>query len=310
MTSAPPGTRPSLHTDDGRLVAAVTVRYDTDFRAGGIAEQDPDSWWQAVCRAGRELLARSGTSRERISVIGFSGQMMGAVLLDHAHRPVRPAMIWADHRSAEQARTPATGLGEERAYRLLGHRIHPTYSLTKAMWVRDNEPRTFRRVAHVCLAKDYIVQRLTGTLATDPSDASSTDAFDQRAGIWSRAVLDAAAIDPGLLPDIVESTSVVGRVRAHVADAWEARVRRRRVVGEANSLGAAGTAAVGSGLVDGFEVARELSTLEAEFTPSADRHRHYTARHREFLDAYRGLEPWFARERCATAPDTGSHRPS
>ncbi|MGW5693364.1 xylulokinase [Streptomyces asiaticus] len=482
------GNKASLHTDDGRLVTAVTVRYDTDFRAGGIAEQDPESWWRAVCRAGRELLARSGTPPERIGAIGFSGQMMGAVLLDRAHRPVRPAMIWADHRSIEQAGTLAAELGEERAYRLLGHRIHATYSLAKVMWVRDHEPRVFRRVAHMCLAKDYIVQRLTGTLVTDPSDASSTNAFDQRAGTWSRTVLDAAAIDPDLLPDIAESTSVVGRVRARAAeeagvpagvpvvigggdgplaalgagvltpedgaytylgssswisvsarrplydparrtmtfnhvlpghyvptatmqaggaslewiaqvlrpdggperiartlariddadttglyflphllgerspywnadargafvglsrhhgpahlakavlegvafnlatcvgafreaghridrvdaigggaasdlwlrvlsDVWGARIRRRSIVEEANSLGAAVTAAVGSGLVDGFEVARELSHVQAEFTPSADRHRDYTARHREFLDAYRSLEPWFA----------------
>ncbi|MGW5446227.1 xylulokinase [Streptomyces asiaticus] len=483
------GDKASLHTDDGRLVTSVTARYATDFRAGGIAEQDPEAWWRAVCRAGRELLARTGTPPERISAIGFSGQMMGAVLLDSAHRPVRPAIIWADHRSAEQAGKLVTTLGEERAYRLLGHRAHPTYSLAKVMWVRDHEPDTFGRVAYVCLAKDYIVQRLTGTLVTDPSDASSTNAFDQRAGTWSRAVLDAADIDPGLLPEVVASTTVVGPVRPQVAeetgmpagvpvvigggdgplaalgagvltpedgayaylgssswismsarqplydpamrtmtfnhvlpghyvptatmqaggaslewiaevlrpddgserivrtladiedadttglyflphllgerspywnadargafvglsrhhgpahlaravlegvafnlatcvdafreaghpvdrvdaigggaasdtwlrilaDVWGASIRRRSIVEEANSLGAAVTAAVGSGLVDGFEAARGLSDVRAQFDPCADRHRDYTARHQEFLDAYRGLEPWFGR---------------
>ncbi|CDR17907.1 xylulokinase [Streptomyces iranensis] len=483
------GDKASLHTDDGRLVTSVTARYATDFRAGGIAEQDPEAWWRAVCQAGRELLTRTGTPPERISAIGFSGQMMGAVLLDSAHRPVRPAMIWADHRSAEQARKLVTTLGEEHAYRLLGHRAHPTYSLAKVMWVRDHEPDTFGRVAHVCLAKDHIVQRLTGTLVTDPSDASSTNAFDQRAGTWSRAVLDAADIDPGLLPEVVPSTTVVGPVRpqaaeetgmpagvpvvigggdgplaalgagvltpedgayaylgssswismsarqplydaamrtmtfnhvlpghyvptatmqaggaslewiaevlrpddgseriirtladiedadttglyflphllgerspywnadargafvglsrhhgpAHLAravlegvafnlatcvtafreaghpvdrvdaigggaasdtwlrilaDVWGARIHRRSIVEEANSLGAAVTAAVGSGLVDGFEAARGLSDVRARFDPCADRHRDYTARHQEFLDAYRSLEPWFGR---------------
>lgn len=83
-----------------------------------------------------------------------------------------------------------------------------------------------------------------------------------------------------------------------LADVWGAHIRRRGIVEEANSLGAAVTAAVGSGLVDGFEVARELSQVEAEFAPSPDRHRDYTTRHREFLDAYRGLEPWFARGRA------------
>ncbi len=80
-----------------------------------------------------------------------------------------------------------------------------------------------------------------------------------------------------------------------LADVWGATVRRRSIVEEANSLGAAVTAAVGAGLVDDFAVARQLSEVTAEFTPDADRHRDYQRRHEVFLDAYQRLEPWFER---------------
>ena len=88
----------------------------------------------------------------------------------------------------------------DRGYALTGHRLNPTYSLTKAMWVRDHEPDVFARAEHLVLAKDYAVHRLTGELVTDPSDASSTNAYDQKAGEWSAEILDAAGIDRALLP--------------------------------------------------------------------------------------------------------------
>jgi xylulokinase len=81
-----------------------------------------------------------------------------------------------------------------------------------------------------------------------------------------------------------------------LADAWGATVRRRTVEEEANSLGAAIVGAVGAGLVPGFEVARDLSEVTAEFTPDPVTHAAYRERHASFLDAYQRLEPWFERE--------------
>ena len=78
-----------------------------------------------------------------------------------------------------------------------------------------------------------------------------------------------------------------------MADIWGCRVRRRTVVEEANSLGAAVTAGVGIGLLPDFSVARTLSEVVAEFEPDTERHQTYRARHERFIDAYRRLEPWF-----------------
>jgi xylulokinase len=240
------GDKASLHEDDGTLVAAVTERYDTDFRPGGVAEQDPTEWWRAVCGATRRLLRDTGTPADQVAAIGFSGQMMGAVLLDRDHRPVRPALIWADHRSRPQADRLTAALGAERAYRLLGHRLHPTYSLTKIMWVREHEPEAFARVAHVCLAKDYVVLRLTGRLLTDRSDASSTNAYDQSAGAWSAEVLGAADVDPDLFPEIVPAATVVGPLRADAAEATGLRPGTPVVLGGGDGP----LAALGAGVID------------------------------------------------------------
>lgn len=212
------GNKASLHDGRGRLLNSATIRYGTDFGAGGKAEQDPEDWWQAVIRATRELLQTAQIDPQEIQGMIVSGQMMGAVLLDADFRPVRPAIIWADTRSGAQTEELVHSLGMDQGYRITGHQLNPTYSISKVMWVRQNEPEVFARVRHVGLAKDFIVQRLTGHLATDRSDASSTNAYDQHVGTWSPQILQAAGIDPALLPPILESTDVVGTLTQSAAD--------------------------------------------------------------------------------------------
>ena len=213
------GNKASLHEDDGTLVTAVTARYGTHFAAGGVAEQDPEDWWKAVVEATTALLAHSGAAGRTVTAISFSGQMMGAVFLDEAYRPVHPAIIWADTRSTAQCDRLADAIGRERGYRITGHQFNPTYSASKIMWLAEHRPDVYAQVRHICLAKDFVIQRLTGRLVTDPSDASSTNAFDQLRGEWSDEILQAAGIDRALLPEVVGSTTVVGGIRRDAAEA-------------------------------------------------------------------------------------------
>ena len=211
------GNKASLHDSDGRLLAAATVDYPTHYAADTTSEQDPHDWWSAVVAATRQLLADSGVTPEQIEGICVSGQMMGLVMLDAAGEPVRPAMIWSDQRAWRQAAALETAIGAERGYRITGHRIAGTYTLPKLMWVRDTEPDSYAGCQQVCLAKDYLNLRLTGRLVTDHSDASSTDAYDLSAGVWSAELLTAAGVDAALWPEIVESTAVIGGLTAAAA---------------------------------------------------------------------------------------------
>jgi len=213
------GDKASLHDDLGRLVAAVTQTYPTHYGRGGVVEQDPQLWWDAVSTATRRLLAQTATPAGAVRAVALSGQMMGVVLLDADRRPVRPSIIWADTRSVPQCERLLAAVGAEDAYRTLGHRLNPTYSLSKLMWVREHEPEVFHAATTVCLAKDFIVARLTGVVATDPSDASSTNAFDQQAGVWSEQLLSAAEMPRALFPEVTASTTVVGYVLPDAAEA-------------------------------------------------------------------------------------------
>ena len=240
------GDKATLVSADGRLVAACTSPYATDFGPGGKAEQDPEAWWTAVCRATRALLERTGTRAADIEAVSFSGQMMGAVLLDSRGKPVRPATIWADTRSVAQSATLVERVGMEHGYAITGHRLNPTYSASKVMWVREHEPEAFGRAVTVVQAKDYIGHRLTGELATDPSDASSTNAFDQRTGRWSEEILAAAELPASLFPEVRPSTAVLGRVTRAAAEATGLAEGTPVVVGGGDGP----MGALGAGIVD------------------------------------------------------------
>lgn len=239
------GNKASLHENDGALLRAVTVSYSTHFADNGVAEQDPHTWWDAVVLATRRLLSEAQVSREAVEGIALSGQMMGAVLLDTAGEPVRPALIWADHRSVAQSNRLSDALAGEDTYSLLGHRINPTYSLSKIMWVQDNEPEVFARTRSFCMAKDYVVYRLTGRLATDHSDASATNAYDQQTGQWSTRMQVAADLSEDLFPEILNSTDVVGQLTAEAAAATGLSQRTAVVMGGGDGP----LAAVGAGVI-------------------------------------------------------------
>ena len=240
------GNKATLVSNDGKMIASQTVHYGADWGTDGRAEQDPQDWWAAVCRATRELLASTNTPGTSIDGVSFSGQMMGVVPLDAHGEPVRPAIIWADTRSTKETDALLQRVSMADCYRITGHRLNPTYSLTKLMWLRENEPENFARTAVFCLAKDYTAYKLTGVLATDPSDASSTNAYDQASGDWAWDIIDAAGLDHGLFPTIVPSTHVIGTVTAEAARATGLAEGTPVVIGGGDGP----VAALGAGIIN------------------------------------------------------------
>lgn len=213
------GDKASLHDAAGRLLAARTVSYATDFGPGGKAEQDPADWWAAFCRASRTLVQDSGADPRDIACVALSGQMMGVVLVDDHDAALRPAVIWADTRAQEQARRLSEIVGFERGFELLGHRIDPSYCLPKWMWLREHAPEAWARTTGLLVAKDFLALRLTGRRCSDRSDASGTNAWDQSAQAWSEELLAAGGIDAALLPEVLPSATVAGGLREEAARA-------------------------------------------------------------------------------------------
>ena len=107
-------------------------------------------------------------------------------------------------------------MGRERLVALTGNRALPGFTAPKLLWLREHEPETYARIAHVLLPKDYVRLRLTGERATDVADASGTLLLDVAGRRWSSEVLEALELDPAWLPRLLESPAVSGTTASGV----------------------------------------------------------------------------------------------
>ena len=261
------GSRALVIDAHGNVVASASAEHQPFASPKpGWAEQDPRDWWKAGGEAVRKALAASGLGAEEIACVGFSGQMHGAVLLDSSDQVVRPALIWCDQRSEAQCVELEKLFGRQTLIRLTSNPPLTNFTLTKFLWVRENEPQNWDRVAHVMLPKDYVRFRLTGERAIDMADASGTLLLDVANRKWSREVLAKTGIKETLLPALLESPQVCGKVNAAGAEATGLKAGTPVVAGAGDQ--AAG--AVGMGIARAGAVSATIGTSGVVFA-STDR---------------------------------------
>lgn len=212
------GDKATLFDADGALLASAFDPYPTAFPRAGWAEQQPEHWWRAFCATNRQALERAGVPARDIACVVFSGQMMGMVAVDRRARPLHEALIWADQRAVAEIADVATRIDPARVYAITGHRLSPSYSAGKMLWLRRHQRARYDETYKFVQAKDYVVSRLTGAFVTDPSDASSTNLYSLEDGAWSPELVDAFALPVEKLPEIRPSTAVVGEVQPAVAE--------------------------------------------------------------------------------------------
>ena len=202
--------------EDGGVVATAQSPLEVSRPHPLWSEQDPEDWWRAVEAAVGELAAKGYTADVR--AVGLSGQMHGATLLDRADRPLRPAILWNDGRSADACRALEERVPASR--RITGNLAMPGFTAPKLVWLRENEPEVASKVSRVLLPKDYVRLRMTGEAISDCSDASGTLWLDVARRTWSPEMLDACGLDESAMPALVEGSEEGGRLRLEVAQAW------------------------------------------------------------------------------------------
>lgn len=250
-----------LGEDSGVLGSATEEHAPFASRQIGWAEQHPEDWWRACGIAVRKALAAAGVRGEHVRCVGLSGQMHGAVLLAENGQVVRPALIWCDVRTEKQARELTERIGAQRLIELTCNPALPNFTLTKLLWVRENEPLLWRRVHSVLLPKDFVRFRLTGERATDMADASGTLLLDVTHRRWSREVLEATEVDERSLPALFESPEVCGTISSDGAAATGLKTGTPVVAGAGDQ--AAG--AIGMGIVAPGAVSATIGTSGVVF---------------------------------------------
>jgi len=193
-------------------VCALTVPNDAALPApGGRAEQNPARIWAAV----REALASlADESPDRVSAVACTGQMHGVMVVDERLEPVSPLVTWQDRRADTLAVEANARLDEldGRGWIGRGCRLHPGYGGLTLAW-QAREAAIPRGARWACTISDWIAARLSGTLATDYSNAASWGLFAAGRRDWDRGAVGALGIPLEMLPPLRESGELLGRAR-------------------------------------------------------------------------------------------------
>ena len=235
-----------LMDGQGQIKNVVSKEYPLEFPQPGWSQQRPEDWKKALLEGVPELL--KGFDASAVAGIGSGGQMHGLVVLDQDDNVIRPAILWNDGRTAAQVDYLNGVIGKEKLSELTANIAFAGFTAPKILWMKENEPENFAKIAKIMLPKDYINYILTGVHACDYSDASGMLLLDVAHKCWSREMLDICGISESQMPRLFESFETIGTVKADVAAALGLPETAIVCAGAGdNAAAAVGTGVVGEG---------------------------------------------------------------
>ncbi len=245
------GVKALLVSIEGEILANDTCSYPLENPAAGWAEQSPDDWWKATKKVIKKVISEASIEIDSLKGISLSGQMHSSVFLDKNQQVIRPAILWSDTRTSAQCREiekKAGGLNN--LINLVSNPALEGFTAPKILWLRENEPDNFQKLDLVLLPKDYIRYKLTGELNTEVSDAAGTLLLNVETKNWSGELLEKLGLDQNILPQVIESVDIAGKVISSVARETGLKEGIPVVAGGAdNACGAAGSGIIKEGRV-------------------------------------------------------------
>ena len=235
-----------LMDGSGQIKNTVTKEYPLEFPQPGWSQQNPEDWRKAVMEGIPELLR--GFDGTAVAGIGCGGQMHGLVILDQDDHVIRPAILWNDGRTAKQVDYLNQEIGKEKLSALTANIAFAGFTAPKLLWMRENEPENFGRIARIMLPKDYVNYILTGIHSCDFSDASGMLLLDVEHKCWSKEMLDICGVSETQMPRLFESYDCIGTVKPEIAKRLGIPETVRVCAGAGdNAAAAVGTGVVGEG---------------------------------------------------------------
>lgn len=213
------GIKASVFDCDGTILCFEFEAYETYYPKCGWHEQKPKDWLDALIKSTRLLIKQHGAHAD-IRALAISGHSLGAVPVDIKGNLLRELTpIWSDSRACTQAAAFFGRHSYESWYRRTGNGFPPhLYTIFKIKWYQENEPEMFEKTHKILGTKDYVNYLLTGEICTDHSYASGTGVYNLKKRSYDEELIRAFDIHPSILPDIAESTHVLGELTKDAAN--------------------------------------------------------------------------------------------
>jgi xylulokinase len=208
--------RAALISLSGETAATSSREFPLYCPRAEWAEQDPDDWWNATILNIKDCLAK--VPGAQILAIGIAGQMhatvpvdeKGALLLDRV-------LLWCDKRSAAICERLKSSNDQEAALQLTGNAMVPAWTGFKYRWIKENYPDVYKKTFKFLSCEAYLNLRLTGEMATDYSEASTSYLFEVKSRDWSPRLADMLGVDLAKMPRLMDSAKVLGHVTREAA---------------------------------------------------------------------------------------------
>ena len=232
------------------------------------SEQAPDAWWAALATAMTAALGSAGPGgrASEVVTVAVAAQQHGLVVLDDQGEVLRPAKLWSDTESAEDADRLVARLGAAEWSDACGSVPVPAFTIAKLSWLRRCEPDTFARIGHLLLPHDWLTYCLTGRFVTDRGDASGTGYWSPRGAKYRIDLLELIDRDKdwaSALPTVLGPWEQAGSLTAEAAAALGLPVGTPVAAGTGDNM----AGALGTGLRPG-EVAISIGTSGTVFAQS------------------------------------------
>ncbi|MFZ1062934.1 MAG: FGGY family carbohydrate kinase [Acidimicrobiales bacterium] len=202
---------------DGAQRASGAFALSMTHPRGGWAEQDPRDWYEGLRVVIAQCLESAGVDGREVAVLCLACQVDGVVPLALDGEALGPAIIWLDRRAHEQADTMAHRVGSQRLFEITGLVPDASHAGPKILWLRDHDVDTFERAAAFAPASGYLLYRLTGRLALDHANASSSLLYDVGERRWSAELLEAFDLGEHRLGEILRAGEVAGNLQRAAA---------------------------------------------------------------------------------------------
>lgn len=202
----------------GQILRSGQQEYPIHFPRRSWVEQDPEDWWSVLKQLLRGLLSSLHGKEVQILAIGVSSQAPAFIPMDADGNPLHRAMIWMDRRADQQAVWLNRTLGADEVLTFSKNRADPFYTAAKLLWFKEHESDRYNKIHKILQVNGYINFRLTGTYSMDVAHASITQLYDVNKKTWAYDVLAACGILPSILPDVYDSTSIIGVISNEVAE--------------------------------------------------------------------------------------------
>lgn len=211
-------SRAIIFNKAGDIIASEQEEFSQYYPKPGWVEHDAQEIWESQLAVTRRVIKKAGINPAQIASIGITNQRETTILWEkQTGNPVCRAIVWQCRRTAGMCKViEKTGV-KHIIKEKTGLLLDAYFSATKIKWMLDNVPGLYERAqkGEICFGTvdTWLLYKLTGKHATEPSNASRTLLLNIRTGKWDDDLLDIFGVPKEILPEIKPSSALFGKTK-------------------------------------------------------------------------------------------------